>query len=348
MKNKVKTAANDSELFWNMSKDFINHQLPIIQNASPNTVKSYREGNNQFIDFLEENRGIQRDKISFKDYSRDNIKLFMEWMRTEKKYADTTCNLRLTAIHSLLEYAADERSIDLMSIYVESKTVDGIDLTEAPIEFFEEFQMKALLDAPNTSHRTGRRNQMMLVLYYDTGARISELINANVSQLHLNSDIPFIELQGKGRTYRNVPIMESTVKHLHSYLDEFHPGKEANIPLFYSISHGELHGLSPDTVEKMIKKYSSQCESTGTTMPKKPHCHMIRKTRAMDLYKNGMSLPHIQQLLGHKSISTTRGFYAFATLESLAEAMKKANKKTEAENSKKWKDEAVKKAIYRL
>ena len=52
---------------------------------------------------------------------------------------------------------------------------------------------------------------------------------------------------------------------------------------------------------------------------------MIRKTRAMHLYQEGVPLPHIQQLLGHEVLSTTSGFYAFATLETLSKSLEKAN-----------------------
>ena len=82
-------------------------------------------------------------------------------------------------------------------------------------------------------------------------------------------------------------------------------------------------------------------------MPPKPHCHIIRKTRAMDLYKSGMPLAHIQQLLGHEDMSTTSGFYAFATLETLAKSMEASNR-TFVTGNKKWNDEEILKQIYKL
>jgi len=82
-------------------------------------------------------------------------------------------------------------------------------------------------------------------------------------------------------------------------------------------------------------------------MPDKPHCHMIRKTRAMDLYKNGMPLAHIQQLLGHESMSTTSGFYAFATIDTLSKSMAAANRE-ETEIGKKWNKQEVLSRIYTL
>ena len=74
---------------------------------------------------------------------------------------------------------------------------------------------------------------------------------------------------------------------------------------------------------------------------------MIRKTRAMDLYKNRMPLSHIQQLLGHENMSTTSGFYAFATIETLAASMKKAGKGDYSEE-KKWDNKEILKKIYSL
>ena len=66
----------------------------------------------------------------------------------------------------------------------------------------------------------------------------------------------------------------------------------------------------------------------------------------MDLYQVGCPLSYIQQLLGHENISTTSGFYAFATLKALADAIEKANPSGAEE--KQWKKESVLKKLYRL
>lgn len=346
MKNK-KQKTNDSNSFWTLSKKFISHHLPDIRKTSPNTVKAYRDSLNGFIDYLESEKHVRREEMSFEDFSRANITDFLNWMLNEKKYAGKTCNLRITAIHSLLEFAAYEDSENLMSIYLNACTVKGIKVSSGPIEYFEEYQMKALLSAPNPRTRIGRRNQMLLILYYDTAARIAELLDMSLSQLHLDAGTPYLTIIGKGRKYRNIPLMDKTVKHLKKYIKDYHADGKPEMPLFYTRIHGEIHPLSHDTVEKMIKSYSCQCSKAGISMPEKPHCHMIRKTRAMDLYKNGMPLTHIQQLLGHENMSTTSGFYAFATLETLTRSMISANRDVTNEG-KKWDNNEILKKIYSL
>lgn len=346
MKNE-KRKANASLTFWTLSKKFVSHQLPEIRKSSPNTVKAYRDSINGFIDYLESEKHIRRETMTFEDFSRVNITDYLDWMLNVKKYAGKTCNLRITAIHSLLEFAAYEDSENLMAIYLDTCSVKGVKVNSRPIEYFEDYQMKALLAAPNPKTRVGRRNQMMLILYYDTAARIAELLEMDLRHLHLDAKTPYLTILGKGKKYRNIPLMDKTVRHLKSYIKDYHADNNPDSPLFYATTHGEIHPLSHDTVEKMIKSYSDQCSKSGTTMPEKPHCHMIRKTRAMDLYKNGMPLAHIQQLLGHESMSTTSGFYAFATLETLAKSMLSANRE-ESKDGRKWDNEDILKKIYSL
>lgn len=346
MKNK-KDASKNSAVFWQMAKDYVDHRLPEIRKSSPNTVKAYRDSLNKYVDYLESEKKIRRTDICFSDFNKQNITDFLDWMLNAKKYAYKTCNLRITAIHALLEYAANENSTDLMALYLEACTVKGLKVTANPIEYFESYQMKALLAAPDGKTTTGRRNQMMLILYYDTAARISELLEMTVSQLHLDADIAYLTILGKGRKYRNIPLMDKTVRHLRSYLRGFHRDTTADCPLFYARSHGRIHPLSHDTVETMIRRYCKVCVENGTSMPEQPHCHMIRKTRAMDLYKNGMPLAHIQQLLGHESMSTTSGFYAFATIETLSKSMSAANQE-DTGAGKKWNDRGILEKIYSL
>lgn len=110
---------------------------------------------------------------------------------------------------------------------------------------------------------------------------------------------------------------------------------------------GKSHRLSTDSISLVLKKVAEMARKTCRDLPDNIHCHLIRKTKAMDLYKNGVPFPFIMQLLGHESMSTTSGFYAFATLEMMSEAINKATPKM-ASDEKLWEKKAVRKAIYSL
>jgi len=341
---KKKNDVNNSQFFWSTAKDYLNHYLTDIRKSSVNTVSAYRHALNYFIDYLVHEKQYNRKEISFQVFNRINIKDYMGWMLNKKNLSPKTCNLRLTAAHALMEYASQE-SLELMSYYMEVCTVKAVKTQKKPIEYFNNIEMAALLSSPDTEKASERRNQMMLIFLYDTAARVSEMLDIKIRDIHLNVEPAYVTVCGKGRKYRNIPLMEKSKKHLDSYLREFQAIYSPDEALFYATTHGKKHPLSADTVEKMLKRYAVKCKNAGQDMPASVHCHMIRKTRAMDLYQQGMPLPHIQQLLGHESMSTTSGFYAFATLDTLAKSLEIANT---SHTDKKWHNEEVMEKLYRL
>ena len=316
-----RTKASDSVFFWETARCFLNHELPQIRIKSRNTVASYRASLNICIGFLEDVKGVPRERVCFDDLDKENLKDYLVWMGDVKGWSPKTCNLRMTAVRSLLSYASEE-CMDITPIFVSSRTIRSLNVPCGEIMYFEDGQIRALLDAPGKEKRSERRNRMLLILGYDAAMRVGELTGLKVGDLHLDAETPYIRIFGKGGKYRSVPLMKKTVQHLHGYLNEFH-GDTPDLasPLFYTVTHGR--------------------------MPSDVRFHMLRKTRAMSLYQEGCPLSHIQQMLGHENISTTSGFYAFVTLDTLAKAMERINPEKE-DTGKNWKDEKIAEALYRL
>lgn len=330
--------------FWIMARTYLHSFMPITRNLSAKSVDAYKQSLKSYLAFLEEEKTISDGKVTFDAFNRNNVQEFIEWLKS-KDYSVKTINLKLTAIRSFLKYCSEE-DFELRGIYADVCTVRKLKEGKAPIVYLQPKATAAILAAFDNKTAKHRRNRMLLILMYDTGARVQELADLNVSSLHLDMANPFVTLVGKGRKSRNVPLLEKTVKHLRGYLKEFHPEGDEE-PLFYSMLNEKKHRLSTDSISLILKTASEIARSNCNEVPERVHCHMLRKTKAMDLYKSGVPLPFIMQLLGHESMSTTSGFYAFATLEMMSDAMNKASNGIVSEE-KIWKKESVKKILYSL
>ena len=334
--------------FWVFARSFLHVELPFVRKASEKTIEAYRIALESYLVFLDKQKNIRYERVTFDSFDNACIKEFVRWMNEEKGYAPTTVNLRLAALKSFLSFAAQE-DIALVALSNAAKTVKGPKVPKQPIKYLSLEETSLLLAAPDCSSASGRRNQMILIMLYDTGARVSELVGISVSDLHLESPA-FVSVLGKGNKPRNVPLMKKTVEHLSRYLKEFHPGfpgQRSSDPLFYSNRKGSREGLSTDTVASVLAKYASKVQLVCPDMPDSVTCHTIRKTRAMSLHREGIPLPIIMRFLGHENMSTTSTFYAFATMDMVVEAIESTSS-LESLEPKIWKSKAARNVIYSL
>ncbi|MDF2544991.1 MAG: xerD [Herbinix sp.] len=330
--------------FWQLARSYLHDYMPVTRNLSDKSVEAYKQSLKTYLQYLEIEKSIVNEQVTFDVFSRDNIKDYVSWLKG-KSYVPKTINLKLTAIRSFLKYCSEE-DFELRGIYSNICTIKKQKEEKKPIEYLQPNATAAILSAYDTSTSKHRRNRMMLIMLYDIGARVQELADLNLSSLHLDMANPFVTLIGKGKKSRNVPLLQKTVKHLEVYLKEFHTENTEN-SLFYSTLDGKPHRLSTDTISLVLKTAADKARKSCNDIPQRVHCHMMRKTKAMDLYKNGVPLPFIMQLLGHESMSTTSGFYAFATLEMMSDAMNKAAPVVSGEE-KLWKKKEMKKILYSL
>jgi integrase/recombinase XerD len=331
---------------WRHVRKYLTIYLPKIRDLSPRTVDSYRQSISMYCSFLKEYHKTDFSRISFEQITRESVLEFIRLLRGRGCRA-STCNLRLSSLKSFLKYCADE-DVGLYAVYLEVKKVPVMKAAGKPVKTMSETALRTLLAQPDPKAPKGIRNRMIMILLYDTGVRVQELVDLKIADLQLRAKAPFIIVTGKGNKTRSVPLMDKTVRHLTGYLKRFHSPSEDRFetPLFYSTRSNTPHKLSTDAVAVMLKNYARSAARTCTEIPLRVHPHLFRHTRAMDLYRAGMPLSYIAEFLGHANMSTTE-IYASADTQMLRDALQKADPGI-AREIPTWKDEATLKKLCGL
>jgi site-specific recombinase XerD len=322
MKRDPKTGAPD---FFSFARDYLHGYMPKVQQLSPQTIEVYRISLECFLGYLAEIEHVERARVSFDHFERIHLKAWLVWMVEQRRYAPRTVALRLSTIKAFLAYSSQE-DITLVALSQAAKTLKAPASPRAPIAYLSDAETRAVLDAFTGATAKSRRNRMLLILLYDTAARVGEITALTLQDLHL-AEPGYLTLTGRRNKSRTVPLTGKTIGHMRVYLEEFHPDLAtlpATRPVLYSLHRGQPTALSVDTVSAVLKQAATAARSTCPSMPGNVHCHMLRKTKAMDLYQQGIPLPIIMRLLGHENASTTTAFYAFATLDMMREAINAA------------------------
>lgn len=330
MKNKE---LQTETLFFSMTLEFLETYLPRQLGRSPKTIKSYRDSLTVFRRYLYEEHHLSVTTFKFNDCNQKCIQDFIIYLKNNGN-SSGTCNQRLTALKSYLWFAAD-RNIAIQSVTLSISRVPQCKVAKKEKETLNEEALAIILQQPKNT-KMGLRDRVIMILLYDSALRIEELLCLVLKDLSLQTDNPYIRISGKGNKERIVAITPKTAEHLKQYLSVYHKNElDMNKYVFYTKIKGVTDRMSPGNVERFINQYAESARTECSQMPSKVYPHMFRRTRATDLYQNGVELELVSRILGHSSTETTK-VYAKPSIEMLRKAIESVETPEQANEKPLW------------
>lgn len=282
-------------------KNYLDY-LEIEKNRSKKTQKNYERYLKAFINFskIKTEKDIGLDKIH-------NFRVHLskkEGARPNESLQKNTQSYYIIAIRNFLKYLA-KNNYDILA----SDQIELPKIPERQIKLLEYKDLERLLEAPQGDDLKSLRDQAILEILFSTGLRVSELCSLD---RYLDLERGEITVRGKGGKLRLVFLSERAKKALKNYLGERTDTEPA---LFISLTKSEevVGRIVPRTIQRLINFYSRKAG-----IPERVHPHTIRHLFATDLLIGGADLRSVQELLGHRSISTTQ-IYTHLTDKELRE-----------------------------
>jgi len=311
------TIKKQSALFFSFTWDFLCEYLPKQAGHSSETIESYRDSLTLFRRFLADDLHKSIGTFRFPDCTKDCIFGFRDYLkRRGNKFS--TINVRVTAIRAYLHYAAD-RDVSVQSVALSISQIKPLKGAQAEEKALDEDALATMLEAPPLTEM-GMRDRAILIILYDSAMRLGELLSIRLSDLSLEGEHPCILLHGKGNKERRTPLTDKSARHLQQYLQTFHAEPSRDDYLFSTTIKGKTDKMSRSNVQRIVKQYAGIARSTCSDMPDSVHPHMLRRTRATNLYQDGVELELVSAILGHERLDTTK-IYAKPSISQMHESM---------------------------
>jgi site-specific recombinase XerD len=283
-------------------KRFFSHYLPVQKGLAPNTIMAYRDAVKLMLCYASETLNKNVEELCVEDINESLVLHFLDHLENTRGCSARTRNARLAAIRALFSFIAREEPSLLLHCQM-IRTIPIKRTQHKTMNYLEENEMQTLLDSVDLNSRTGVRDNALLLLLYNSGARVSECVELKVADLRLDG-VAQVRLLGKGNKYRSCPLWPETVEALEAYLKQRTPKDPATQNLFLNANGSPItrFGVRYITL-KYAAKTKNQCPSKASEAV---NPHTLRHTTAMHLLRAGNDVNMVSYWLGHADINTER------------------------------------------
>jgi len=272
---------------------------------SPLTVRNYRRDIDDFLGYLD----LTHETFNPRNISRESIEEWIVYLTEQRNLGAASINRGVATLRTLWRWMLAHKLVD-KDIVSGLRSLKGSH--RLPV-FVPDSRMVDVIEGVKTDLDSEdydrRRDAMVVVLFFTTGLRLSELANANVEDVA--ADYSSIRVVGKGRKERLVPLLYSVQEMLKKY---FSQNYSQNICIGQKkalILSKKQERLSQRTMQRIVDRVLKAAGVQGKTSP-----HVLRHTFATHLLSRGADLRDIQELLGHSSLRATQ-VYTHTDVERL-------------------------------
>lgn len=284
-------------------RNFFDSYLPDHRGLSLNTIRAYRDAWKLLLRFGEETKQMGSPKHwRVSQVNRDLILGFLTYLETRRGCTVRTRNCRLAAIHAFFDYLLplepdlERHCRKILAI----PTKRGQTGTVAHLESEE---LEEVFRCTHPESPRGLRDLALLTFAYNTGARASEIAQALRTKIY-RGPLPHVEILGKGRKKRRVPLWEGTLHVLDHYLEGRRRGRDAfsEAHLFLGARGAPLSRFQVRRI--LIAAFARAAEKKTALRAKRLTAHSMRHTTAVHLLQCGAELNAIKSWLGHASVQS--------------------------------------------
>ncbi len=284
--------------------------LRIERNSSEHTLKSYKDDFNSFCEYLTERVGVEPppDQITI-----PVLRGYVTYLH-ECQYARTTIARRLACLRSFFRYTTREG----ITPNNPAKALRTPRVGRKLPNFLTTEDIVKLLEAPPANTTAGLRDRAILEVMYSAGLRVAELVGVNVEDWDRDANI--LRIRGKGKKERITPIGTFAAKALDNWMEvrvQSPTGKPNEVAAIFLNKFGKR--LTTRSIGRFLEGHIVTCHLQQHVSP-----HTLRHTFATHLLDGGADLRSVQELLGHKSLTTTQ-IYTHVSTRRLKETYESAH-----------------------
>lgn len=260
--------------------------LKIDKSYSKNTIETYLINFNKYSKYCE-NNNIDIINVEYIDLLN-----YLTYLKEKEHYTPKSINTIISMLKSFYNYL-------LLDGYIENNPTSLLKSPKIPKKlpnYLSEEEISKLFYSIDTSKNLGKRNYLLLLLLYDTGVRVSELINIRINDIDFENKT--IKIIGKGDKERLVYFTSDDLAVILDYL------RENNKNYLFSNQKG-----TPITRNEVYNIVVRCCEEAGINKHVTPH--MIRHSFATHMIINDADIMSVKTILGHSNVTTTQIYTHF-------------------------------------